>query len=238
MIRPLSLALVLIPITLSDPSSSALAEPRGGTITGSVVVNRGKEKYKDQSHVWVYLRSHTFDFESQTKKNQKIVQRSMAFTPRVQVVPRGSIIAFPNEDNLTHNVFSNGDIRGEPKGAGYFNLYEFGARKSKDQTFALVGEYPIYCNIHPEMVAHVKVVNSDWIAPVTNGSFRIDNVPPGTYEVVAWRPNSNEVSSKRVVVTAGGTTKVAEIPLVWGDEVQHLRRDGTPYPQPGYSRKP
>ena len=53
----------------------------------------------------------------------------------------------------------------------------------------------VYCNIHPQMVGFVMVVDSAFAAVTgRDGAFRFDNVPPGSYVVKAWNEEGGEVS--------------------------------------------
>lgn len=50
-------------------------------------------------------------------------------------------------------------------------------------------EYIIKCNLHPFLQTHAYLVQNPYYAVSdANGNFSIDNIPPGTYEVVAWHP--------------------------------------------------
>ncbi len=50
-------------------------------------------------------------------------------------------------------------------------------------------EFIIKCNLHPFLQTHAYLVqNPYYTASDANGNFSIENVPPGTYEVVAWHP--------------------------------------------------
>jgi hypothetical protein len=94
------------------------------------------------------------------------------------------------------------------------------------------GEYDIFCDIHSDMNAVVKVVESEWMAEVTDGAFTIRNVPAGDYRLVAWMPNSTEVT-ETITVTEGGTvtspTLNLQAPKLAGAK-PHKRKDGTDYP--------
>jgi plastocyanin len=91
------------------------------------------------------------------------------------------------------------------------------------------GVVDVYCNIHPDMVAKVKVLdNAYYTITGKTGEFRIENVPPGEYPVVAWLQTGDEVRGK-VTVKAGAT---AELKLELAEVVKkdtHTRKDGTPY---------
>jgi hypothetical protein len=94
--------------------------------------------------------------------------------------------------------------------------------------------------MHSDMMAKVKVVDSAFIARVEHGRFTFTNVPPGTYKVVAWTPDSPEVKSPQAVtVTAGAAVELSaslDVQLVTRSGC-HERKDGTPYPGP-YAKCP
>jgi hypothetical protein len=144
--------------------------------------------------------------------------------PHVLVVPVGAEVAFPNYANEDHNVFSPTDPP--------FDLGRYGPEKhGKTHRFEDADEFDIFCDIHREMWAKVKVVDSAFILPVTDGQFTFKDVPPGTYKVVAWTPNSAETKSEKVTVTEDSAVTLAnplhlQVTLKTGC---HDRHDGTPY---------
>lgn len=102
------------------------------------------------------------------------------YAPQVVVVPVGSSVRFPNHDPFNHNVFS----ASEPNS---FDLGLYGRGAARSQTFAHPGLVRVFCNIHPRMVAYVQVMaNRYFTQPSTDGSFTIDNVPPGNYRLHVW----------------------------------------------------
>ncbi len=110
-----------------------------------------------------------------------IDQSHLRFVPGVLPLQVGSTVEFLNSDGIMHNVFS--PSRGEEG----FNLGTYPMGESRFHTFGTVGSYVILCHVHPEMAAWV-VVSSTPFASVTrrNGSFVIDSVPAGSYEVLVW----------------------------------------------------
>src|SRR4051812_24909323 len=109
-------------------------------------------------------------------------QRNMTFTPRVLVVRSGTLVDFPNDDRVFHNVFSFRD------GTRFdLGLYPVGSRKSV--LFDRAGLSRVFCNIHPNMAAYVMTVDSPYFARADeNGAFTIADVPVGGYKYHAWRP--------------------------------------------------
>jgi hypothetical protein len=121
-----------------------------------------------------------------------------------------------------HNVFSMS--RGNR-----FDLGLYRAGSTKSVTFNRPGVVDVYCNIHPQMVAVIKVLDTDHYAVTgADGRFRIANVPPGTYTLVAWQRHGR-AHRGQVTVTPGGRAEV-DIELEQGSRPRrHLRKDGTPY---------
>ncbi|HNN98300.1 MAG TPA: carboxypeptidase-like regulatory domain-containing protein, partial [Pseudomonadota bacterium] len=81
----------------------------------------------------------------------------------------------------------------------------------------------------PEMISKIKVLDSTYFAIVgADGAFRIEQVPVGSYPLVAWQANGSEARSQ-VTVTAAGKTQI-DLTLTQGRaELRHTRKDGTPY---------
>ena len=82
-----------------------------------------------------------------------IRQREKQFDPPLTIVVRGTTVDFPNEDKIFHNVFS------VSRAARFdLGLYKSGAMKSVEMKRP--GTVDVYCNIHPDMVAKVKVLDN------------------------------------------------------------------------------
>jgi hypothetical protein len=64
---------------------------------------------------------------------------------------------------------------------------------------ANASEYTIKCNLHPFLQTHGYLVKNPYYTVTdSNGNFSIDNIPPGTYNVVAWH---TYIPQKKGVVT-------------------------------------
>src|SRR4029453_1575752 len=108
------------------------------------------------------------------------------FSPPWAVVQRGKTIAFPNLDNIYHNVFSLSSGNSFDLG-----LYSAGGA-GQAPTFSEPGVVDIYCNIHPEMAASVLVVPNRYFVKVRqDGSFELPGVPSGRRKIAAWAPGAS-----------------------------------------------
>jgi hypothetical protein len=121
-----------------------------------------------------------------------------------------------------HNVFSLSET-------AKFDLGLYKQGESKSITFRRTGVVDLYCNIHPDMVAKIVVVDTPFYAITgADGRFRLDGVPAGVYPVVAWQAQGARFRGE-VTVTSGGNAAL-DIKLVEGPMSKtHLRKDGTPY---------
>jgi hypothetical protein len=151
----------------------------------------------------------------------EIKQEGRQFNPRVAVVQTGTNLMFPNMDAVYHNVFSN-----SPRNSFDLGTYQAGD-KARSVTVTGPGVVDIFCNIHQKMSAKVLVVPSVLYAKVhPDGTFRIDNVPPGMRRLVAWSPET-KVESQRVAVN-GPTTEVS-FALAHEDASAHANKFGQAY---------
>jgi plastocyanin len=115
-------------------------------------------------------------------------QRNLSFIPHVLAVRVGTIVDFPNDDRVFHNVFSFRDGKRFDLG-----MYPVGALRHV--TFDRPGLSRLFCNIHPNMAAYVQAVDTPYFAVSDrSGSFTIASVVPRSYTYHAWRAGSTELT--------------------------------------------
>ena len=145
----------------------AAADRRPGSIEGKVTVTGGAIE-----DVYVYVENVKMPLTHH--KVVEIKQEGRQFNPRVAVVQTGTNLMFPNMDAVYHNVFSN-----SPRNSFDLGTYQAGD-KARSVTVTGPGVVDIFCNIHQKMSAKVLVVPSVLYTKVhPDGTFRIENVPPG-----------------------------------------------------------
>lgn len=129
----------------------------------------------------------------------KMLQKGLAFVPRVLPVLVGTSVDFPNEDELQHNVFSY-------SAAKRFDLGRYRTGEARTVTFDQPGLVRVYCEIHAHMKGFVLVLkNPFYTLAAEDGSFRIDGLPPGKVKVTAWHEEHEPVVVE-VEVREGGST--------------------------------
>lgn len=172
-------------------------------------VSRPAPRGSEISNVVVFLKDVPRDADVEGT-HATIMQKDEAFVPRVVAVTRGSTIDFPNSDPFFHNVFSLS--RGNS-----FDLGRYPRGETRARRFATAGLVKVYCHIHSHMTASIMVLDHPYFRiPSSDGSFAIDGVPPGTYQVSAWHERIGEsVTSVRV---EGGRTARIEFALPMEEE--------------------
>lgn len=150
----------------------------------------------------VYLETAPRGAFEQTEPGRALMdQRKETFAPHLLAVTTGTIVGFPNNDPFYHNVFSLSK-------ASSFDLGRYAHGKSKSVQFNRAGIIRVFCEIHSHMNAFILVFSHPFFAMTGEaGRYRIDNVPPGTYNVIAW--NEGLASDpRRVTVPDGGITEL------------------------------
>jgi plastocyanin len=218
-VRPALAALAAVALLV--PAWARAAEPRG-SFTGKVVLQKDGKPLEAHSGVVVYLESVPDAGPRPAAAVKQIQQRDLAFLPELTVVVKGETVEFPNQDKVFHNVFSLSR-------AARFDLGLYKSGESKAVTFTREGVVDVYCNIHPQMVAKVKVVPNRFYAVTdAQGRFRIDGLPPGRWPYVVWQPWGEPVRGE--ITLRPGQASEAELRLERGERnTRHLRKDGTPY---------
>lgn len=140
-------------------------------------------------------------FDSRQEPRARIDQRNEAFVPHVLAIVAGTTVDFPNSDVTFHNVFSLSKAR-------TFDLGRYPAGRSKSVRFDQPGIVRVFCDIHSHMSAFILVfAHRHFAVTDEDGDYQLENVPPGTYTVVAWNETSPP-QSRTVVVPAGGNLEV------------------------------
>ena len=163
-----------------------------------------EQKREDEwQNVVVYLESETPLTPAQHGSGEKLqmAQLGETFIPHVLPVMAGSTVEFPNQDPIFHNVFSLSGTR-------TFDLGRYPKGDSRSVTFDQPGIVPVFCHLHSDMSAIILVLETPFFTvPDGDGQYRIDDIPPGSYTLVAWHVRSERVE-KKVEVIAGEVLEI------------------------------
>jgi plastocyanin len=201
----------------------AVGAQQGGAVTGRITLTeRGDRPAPDLGQAILWLTGpHA---PSAVPQAVEMATERKEFVPRVVVVPRGSTVAFPNHDPFNHNVFSL-----TPNAT--FDLGLYGRGEAKQVEVDHPGVIRVYCNVHAQMRGLIVVQETGlYSQPGSDGSFRLDQVPPGDYVLHAWHERgAAEVTRSIRVGPAGASAGVLEIDARGYRFVQHKDKEGKSY---------
>lgn len=188
------------------------------------LTKRGQRPVMNETLIWL-------DPVAKTPKKAgatfSMTTRSKTFLPHVLAVPAGSTVSFPNEDPISHNLFS--------LTPGYtFDLGLYRKGPGKSHKFDTPGVVNVYCNVHPNMSAVVHVMNTPYFGFAdANGHYSFD-VPAGRYRLSAWNEQGGSVASD-IEVKNDGTVAGTTLLTIDGRNfrvAQHTNKFGKAYKAP------
>jgi hypothetical protein len=142
----------------------------------------------------------------------KMEQVSRRFLPDLLAVPIGSTVSFPNMDPIFHNVFSLSKAKA-------FDLGNYDKGDTRTVVFSKPGVVYVNCHLHPNMAATIVVTPNQWYARSdAAGAYRIPDVPPGEYMIVAWHKAAGFF--RKAVTLEPGRNAVVDFFIPIGDDPQ------------------
>ena len=124
-------------------------------------------------------------------------QRGCRFIPHVVIVPTGETLNILNSDGILHNIHTRGSVN-RP-----INKAQPGVLKRVKAKFKYPEMIFVKCDAHKWMSAWIVVAGHSYYRLTgDDGSYRLDNVPPGTYSLEFWHERLG-TATQQVVVVAG-----------------------------------
>lgn len=129
----------------------------------------------------------------------RVVQQDLQFQPYVLIAPVGQPVAFPNLDRVRHQVYSFS--RGNR-----FEIELFGRDQTRTHTFATTGVAALGCNIHDQMLAYVRIVDTPYAGKTgASGDVTIPAIPAGGASLKVWHPRLNVRGNESAYTLTIGT---------------------------------
>lgn len=165
---------------------------KGGNLAGAVVYVAKIEKGKD----WGGVDKAVLD------------QKACRFAPDPVIVKKDSDLTIRNSDPVLHNIHTY-----EVIGAVRRTMFNVGQPDKGDMKQPIkvrrANVIKVECDAHDFMHTWAFAADNPYaVATKDDGSYTLDNLPAGDYEVKAWHPVLGEKSTK-VTVSAGGTANAA-----------------------------
>ncbi|HVT45463.1 MAG TPA: hypothetical protein VMT00_13860 [Thermoanaerobaculia bacterium] len=222
---------VLIALALFTGAAAGPLMAAGAELSVKVdfVSRRGQRPVAAETVIWLEPAGGAKPARPAEPQRAQIVTRAKNLAPRILPVPVGSVIRFPNEDPISHNLFSLSAGNSFDLG-----LYRRGA--GKEQQFGTAGIVNIYCNVHPNMSAVVVVMESPWFTMAdANGTATFRNVAPGKYRLIAWNEQTGSAANDIEVVNERqirGDLTVTIDSRNFRAPGSHTNKYGKPYAKP------
>ncbi len=136
-------------------------------------------------------------------------QKNLAFLPRVLVVAAGTSVKFPNNDSVSHQVYSFSEAK-------HFQLPLYKGQIHPPIVFDRPGLVVLGCNIHDAMIGYILVTDAPYFGTTqTGGVLQLKDLPAGDYRVAIWSPFIADVpkSLTRTVHLVGGEPAATRVQL-------------------------
>jgi plastocyanin len=161
---------------------------QAGDISGKVTAGKGISV--------VYVEAIPGKTFPAPEKPLEMDQKSLLFQPHILIGPAGATVEFLNSDKVAHNIFWPA-VSGNKKLSHNLGTWPTGEKRAFK--FETPGIVPLLCNVHPEMSGYVIVTPTPYYAQTDEaGSFKISNIPDGSYTLTAWhegfKPQSKPVA--------------------------------------------
>lgn len=124
-------------------------------------------------------------------------QHGSQFEPHVLAVQSGTSVAFPNSDQIQHQVYSF-------SAAKKFDLPLYAGTRATPIRFDQAGVAVLGCNIHDWMIGYVVVLETPYFGKTDAQGRVVIDAPAGTYRLRAWHERLNGAAHDQEVVLMAG----------------------------------
>jgi plastocyanin len=188
-------------ILLATTCLAGAADAASSTISGRVVGADGQ----GVGQAVVFVNDPGPATSAASGGNAEMDQINKTFVPGVLPVVVGTLVHFPNRDQIHHHVYSFSRTK-------TFELPLYKGEDAPPVLFDKVGVVKVACNIHDWMSGIILVLpNTHYAVTDADGRFTLTDVPPGAHALSAWHAKHRgkiEDTTQRVEV-GDGTAEVS-----------------------------
>lgn len=130
-------------------------------------------------------------------------QRNREFVPHILVIEAGTWVDFPNNDTVSHQVYSFSPAK-------RFQLPLYKGAVHPPVLFDQPGVVTLGCNIHDNMLGYIFVADSPWFGMTdSEGRWANAGLPAGSYDVSIWSPRFREPAEglRRTIDVSGAAAE-------------------------------
>lgn len=125
-------------------------------------------------------------------------QRQLQFAPTVLAIQNGTVVEFPNQDDVRHHVYSFSHPNA-------FELKLYHGESGNYNQFDHAGVVVLGCNIHDGMLGYLRVVDTPLFGTSDDaGRLSVEAIASGDYEMQIWHPDLGMKLIRRSVSLAPG----------------------------------
>lgn len=134
------------------------------------------------ANVFVYVKEGLGDRSFPTPdEGVTIDQQGCEYHPHVLAIQTGQPLIIKNSDGLLHNINT------QPSVNQGFNVSQPVSMETSKEFSSAEVMIPVKCDVHGWMDAYIGVQEHPYMAVSgEDGTFRLENLPPGTYTIEAW----------------------------------------------------
>jgi plastocyanin len=127
-------------------------------------------------------------------KKVTLDQKECEYHPHVLAFPVGTTVEINNPDGILHNIHSYSKVNKE------FNIAQPKFKKTVEVKIEKPEAISVKCDVHGWMSGWLVATENPYVAVTDNsGSFKLTDVPAGTYNVEVWHETLGKTSQKVTV---------------------------------------
>ena len=140
--------------------------------------------------------------------NTTIKPKECIFGPYTGVIANGKMLSFRNQDPVKHSPHTYSSKGRVKKTLHNEDLPGDGSLDLMVKLKKKIKVVKLECDQHEHMQNWFRTVDNPYYAfSSSDGSFKIEQVPPGSYQLIAWHPKFKKEKKQNITVSANGSVQ-------------------------------